>query len=478
MKVLKNYLYNVGYQLLVIIVPLITTPYINRVLGPYGVGINTYTNTIIQYFILFGGMGIALYGNQQIAYVRDDPFEKAKMFWEIQILHVIGILGASAVFYMYLIFFAHYKWYMMVQFINLIAAAFDISWFFQGIENFKVTVLRNTVVKIISIILIFVCIRNSKQTATYIFIYALASLIGNLTLWPNLKKEIPVKVNFSNLQLKKHFMPTLELFIPEVAVQIYQTLNKTILGFIVSTNAAGFYYDADTLIKMLLGLVTAFSSVMLPHVANQFSQKKIADIKRVTYLSCNIMSGVSMALAFGIASISLKFAPIFFGSSFKAVGPALLMEAPVIYFAGMSTILGAQYLIPTNQTNAYSISLVLGALGSIVSNFLLIPIFRLYGAIMSTVIAEALVYIYQLYIIGSKKQLNVMLIFDDSLKYLLASISMFGGVFILDRLTSDTVFSIIKEIILGISIYIVMVFILRTKIASLAKQFIQNYFKE
>lgn len=474
MKVIKNYLYSVGYQLLIMIVPLITTPYVNRVLGPHGIGINTYTNTIIQYFILFGGMGIALYGNRQIAYTRNDLLNKAKTFWEIQIVHIVGILIATMVFFIYLIMFAHYKWYMTLQFINLIAAAFDISWFFQGIEDFKVTVLRNTVVKIISIILIFICIHNSTQTSLYILIYALASLIGNFTLWPNLKKELNVKINILDLHPLRHVIPAIGLFIPEVAVQIYQTLNKTILGYIVSTNAAGFYFDSDTIIKMLLGLVTAFSSVMLPHVANQFSKNEVKQIKKITYLSCNVMTSLAMALAFGIASISLKFAPIFFGSSFKAVGPALLMESPVIYFAGISTILGAQYLVPTYQTKAYSMSLILGALGSIISNFILIPLFHLYGAIMSTVIAEIIVYIYQLHIIKSTNQLNMKKLFDDSVKYLLAGICMFIGVFLLDRKLSSAIISIVIEVILGIIIYGGMIFALKTRVASLLIKRIKN----
>lgn len=467
MKVIKNYLYSVGYQLLVMIVPLITTPYVNRVLGPHGIGINTYTNTIVQYFILFGGMGIALYGNRQIAYTRNDPLNKAKTFWEIQIVHIVGILIATMVFFIYLIIFAHYKWYMTLQFINLIAAAFDISWFFQGIEDFKVTVLRNTVVKIISIILIFICIHSNTQTSLYILISALASLIGNFTLWPNLKKELNVKINISDLHPLRHVIPTIGLFIPEVAVQIYQTLNKTILGYIVSTNVAGFYFDSDTIIKMLLGLVTAFSSVMLPHVANQFSKNEVKQVKKITYLSCNIMTSLAMALAFGIASISLKFAPIFFGSSFKAVGPALLMESPVIYFAGISTILGAQYLVPTYQTKAYSMSLILGALGSIISNLVLIPLFHLYGAIMSTVIAEIIVYMYQLHIIKSTNQLSMKKLFNGSAKYLLAGICMFIGVFLLDRKLNSTIVSIVIEVVLGIVIYGGMIFALKTRVASL-----------
>lgn len=339
MKIIRNYLYSVGYQLLIMIVPLITTPYVNRVLGPHGIGINTYTNTIIQYFILFGGFGIALYGNRQIAYVRENPFELTKTFWEIQVVHTIGILAASFIFFIYLICFARYKWYMTLQFINLVAAAFDISWFFQGLENFKITVLRNTIIKLCCIVLIFSFIHSKNDIWLYILIYALSTFLGNLTLWPSLRKNLKMHIKIADLKPWIHFLPTLELFIPEVAVQIYQTLNKTMLGMIVSTNASGYYYNSDTIIKMLLGLVTALSSVMLPHVANRFSNGQLENVKKVTYLSFNIISCVAIALMFGIASISFKFAPLFFGKSFTIVGKAMMLESPVIYFAGLSTIL-------------------------------------------------------------------------------------------------------------------------------------------
>lgn len=469
MKVLKNYIYNASYQLLVMIVPLITTPYVNRILGPKGIGINTYTNTIIQYFILFGGFGIALYGNREIAYVRDSPRKLQETFCEIQIVHTIGILISSIIFFIYLITFSHYKLYMLLQFINLLAAAFDISWFFQGIENFKITVLRNTVIKLSCIMLIFILIHNRHQIGIYILIYAISTFLGNMTLWPSIRNYFQFKIKLLHLHPWRHFIPAVGLFIPEVAVQIYQTLNKTILGLIVSVSAAGFYFDSDTLIKMLLALITSLSTVMLPHVSNQFINGKIKEIKKVTYSSFNIVTCISIAFMFGIASISLKFSILFFGKSFSAVGPAMMLESPVIYFASVSTILGGQYLIPTHQVKAYSTSLVLGAITSIISNFAFIPTFHLYGAVISTVLSEIVVLLYQLYLVKTTKQLEIRKLFDGTIKYLFSGVIMFVVVFSIDRCTGCNFIFILLEVSLGVMVYVVLMLLLHTNIIEIIK---------
>ena len=173
MKVIKNYLYNVGYQVLAIIVPLITSAYVSRVLRPEGVGANAFTNSIIQYFILFASMGIGYYGNRQIAYVRENRKKMAKTFWEIQIVKTIMTLASFIAFEIFMIFYTRQADYMWAQSINLVAVAFDISWFYEGIENFKVTVLKNSFVKIVSMIAIFVFIKNPSDVTLYIIFLAI-----------------------------------------------------------------------------------------------------------------------------------------------------------------------------------------------------------------------------------------------------------------------------------------------------------------
>ena len=190
MTVVKNYLYNIGYQILAIIVPVITSAYIARVLKPEGVGANAFTNSIIQYFLLFCGLGIAYYGNRQVTYVRHNRSEKTQTFWELQVIRIVMTLLTYLVFVIFMMFYTRNKVYMWAQSINLIAIAFDITWYYQGIENFKALVLKNSIVKVLSMIAIFVLVKKPTDVTLYISILAISTLLGNLTLWPNLRKEL------------------------------------------------------------------------------------------------------------------------------------------------------------------------------------------------------------------------------------------------------------------------------------------------
>lgn len=188
MKVLRNYLYNAGYQVLAIIVPLITSPYISRVLHASGVGDNAYTNSIIQYFVMFAALGVGYYGNREIAYVREDRQKCQQLLGDPDLKNLdnsSGIFGLCDLLQIY----TEYTWYLWIQSINVLAVAFDISWLFMGIEDFKRTVIRNTIVKLASMIMIFTLVRDANDVALYIFIIGASTFFGNLILWPYLKRS-------------------------------------------------------------------------------------------------------------------------------------------------------------------------------------------------------------------------------------------------------------------------------------------------
>ena len=314
MKVVRNYLYNVGYQVLAIIVPLITSAYVSRVLRPEGVGANAFTNSIIQYFILFASMGIGYYGNRQIAYVREDSHKMAQTFWEIQIVKTMMTLLSIIAFEIFMMFYTRQPEYMIAQSINLVAVAFDISWFYEGIEDFKVTVLKNSFVKLISMAAIFLLIKGPYDVTLYIVVLAVSTLLGNLTLWPNIKKDLP-KININILNPWRHFLPMAELFIPQIATQVYVQLNKTMLGGMVSETSAGYYQYSDNLVKLILALVTATGTVMLPHVANAVSKGNMREVNQMLYKSFDFVSAVSYPMMFGLAAISLTLAPKYYDNT-------------------------------------------------------------------------------------------------------------------------------------------------------------------
>lgn len=461
MKVIRNYLYNVSYNILNLILPLITGPYVSRKLGVTGVGINSYTNSIVTWFVLFGSIGIAFYGNREIAYVRNNKKLLTKTFIELQILKTITIVISYIVFLILIFFSKNYKYYLMLQSIYIIAALFDISWLYMGVENFKVTVVRNSLIKILSVILILLFIKDRKDLGLYILLLALSTFFGNLTLWPSLKKEL-VKINIQTINPFRHFKGSISLFIPLAAVQLYVGLNKTMLGFLDNPDASGFYDKTDSLIKVMLTLITSLSTVLLPYTAKSVAAGKIKEVKIVLYKSFDFASFIAFPMAFGIASISIKFGSFFYGKGFTVVGYALLLEAIIIIFMSWSSITGNQYLVPTNQVSPYTKSILVGAGVNVILNIPLILTYGVYGGIISTVIAEFSVALYQILYI--KPQIEIKRMFKNVPKYLFSSLIMFIVVFSINIKFNMDFYTLIFEIIIGILIYILMIFITKPTI--------------
>ena len=205
-SVVKNYIYNVLYKILVMIIPLITTPYLSRVLGAENIGIYSYTLSISTYFILFGSLGVAMYGQREIAYVQDDINKRSKCFYEIIFMRFITLGIALVIFYLTFCSNGQYSIYYKILTLEIIGNALDISWYFQGIEEFKKTVIRNTIVKLISVVCIFIFIKSCNDLNKYFIIYVLSTLLGNLSLWFYLPRyTIKFKLKFTSTSKQNKF---------------------------------------------------------------------------------------------------------------------------------------------------------------------------------------------------------------------------------------------------------------------------------
>lgn len=469
MKVIKNYLYNVGYQVLSLIVPLITSAYVSRVLGPEGVGANAFTNSIIQYFILIANIGVGYYGNRQIAYVRKNHQKMSKTFWEIQIIKTMMTILAFIFFEIFMIFYTRQPKYMWAQSINLLAVAVDISWLYEGVEDFKRTVLKSSLVKIVSMIAIFTMIKGPADTTLYMIVLALSTFFGNLTLWPHLRKMLS-KVNFLKLNPWPHFKPALALFIPQIATQVYVQLNRTMVGMMVNESASGFYQYSDSLVKLVLSLVTATGTVMLPHVSNAFAEGNMKKVNNMLYTSFDFISALAYPCMFGLAAVSLTLAPKYYGAAYVPVGKAMFIESIVILMIGWSNAIGMQYLLPLNKIKEFNISVTMGAFVNIILNFPLIYWWGLNGAMWSTVLSEVAVTIYQLWIV--KDLLSYRALFKGNWKYLVSGLLMFIVVFCMNRNLKDSWLMLFFEVIVGMTIYIIFMLIFKTPIIYRAKELI------
>lgn len=474
----KNYIYNLIYQILVMIIPLITTPYLSRVLGAENIGIYSYTLSITTYFILFGSLGVAMYGQREVAYVQEDIKERSKVFYEIFIMRAITLFISLFIFYLTFCLHGEYSVYYKILIFEMIANALDISWYFQGLEEFKKTVARNIIVKLISVFCIFMFVKNSNDLNKYFIIYVLSNLLGNLSLWIYIPKYI-TKVRLKELNIIKHLKPTIMLFIPQVATQIYTVLDKTMLGVLIyDKSEVGYYEQAQKIIKLLMAIATSFGTVMMPRIAATYSKGDSKKVREYMSNSFAFISLLTFPLMFGIVSIAYKFVPLFYGSGYDKVAPLMCVISPIIVFIGLSNVTGTQYLLPTKQQNKYTISVIIGAMVNFLLNLLLIKNYASIGASIATVIAEFCVTLTQFILI--RKEINIKEIFLIIYKYLIASIIMFCCSILVGYLIKNNFISILIQIILSSLVYFVVLLIMKDKmiiegIAILKNKIIKKY---
>lgn len=471
MKIVKNFLFNVSYQVFILLVPLVTTPYISRVLGSEGVGINAYTNSIIQYFILFGTIGINTYGNRQIAYSRGNSKNVSQDFWEISILRFITIAIAYGAFLVYLNIVHEYHTYFFAQSFQIIAAALDISWFFMGLENFKITVIRNFIIKIISLICIFTMVKNTNDLGAYILILSLSLLFGNLSLWGYLKRYVS-RPDFRKLKLLKHIQPSIALFIPQVAIQIYLVLNKTMLGSISGVRSAGYFEYSDRIVKIVLAIVTSIGTVMLPRMASIYANRDYNKLKQYMYTTGDFINFLSIPLMFGLAAIAPKFSVWFMGKEFAITGNLMVVESTVIFLIGWGVMLGNQYLIPTNQIRKYTYAVSASAVVNLILNVPLIYTMGVTGATIATVASEITSTGLQLYFI--RRQISIFKLFSGFWKYLLAGLIMFIIIRTVNNLWDMNFITLIIEALIGVCVYIGLCLTLRVPFMKVVMKFLRE----
>lgn len=455
----KNYLYNTFYQILTMITPLITAPYISRVLGSSGVGIYSYTNSIVTYFTLFAALGTASYGQREIAMHRDSKEESSKLFWEIELLSVATTLTVTFAWVVWIIVSSEYSAYYGILTLSLVAVAFDISWYFAGFELFKYIVIRNTIVKLTGIVLLFIFVKTRNDVEIYIGIMASTGLLGNISMWTYLPKLLG-KVDLHTLRPLKHFKQTFAYFIPTIATSVYTVLDKTMIGAITkSSDQNGYYEQATKIVRMVESLLFSLNTVMTSRQSYLFAEKRYDEIKNKINKSFDFLFGIAVAAMFGLQGIAANFVPWFFGEGYDAVIPLIYVMAPLPLVICVSNVLGSQYLTPSGQRVRSSKGIIAGAIVNFVLNSLLIPFYASIGATVASVIAEAVISI--IYMHMSKGYASWRNLWSMSWKKFIAGVVMCVSVVFIGKGHSGSIIITIVQIIVGGLGYALLLFVLK-----------------
>ena len=421
MKVLKNYAYNLSYQLLVIILPIITTPYVTRVFSSDDLGTYGYFNSIVTYFILLATLGVANYGTKVISGHRN---EINKNFWGIYSLQ-LGATVLSLTLYCLLCLTLPFMQNPVAYILglSLVSKSLDISWLFQGLEDFRKITVRNITVKLVGVISIFLFVKSANDLYLYVFLLTIFELLGQLSMWLPAREFIG-RPHFSIEYARHHLKPVILLFLPPVAISLYITLDRTMLGALASTKDVGIYDQALKLVNILLTLVTSLGSVMLPRVANLLATGDHRAVNKLHEMSFLIYNLVIFPMMAGILIVNDDFVQFFLGQDFQDARYAIAIMIFRMFFIGWTNIMGIQILIPHNQNKEFMISTTAPAIISVGLNLLFLPKLGYIGAAIVSVLTEALVWAIQLYF--TRRYLKEVPIIGSMTKIVLASAIMYG----------------------------------------------------
>ncbi|WP_270832527.1 flippase [Faecalibacillus intestinalis] len=455
----KNIIYNSLYQILIYIIPLITTPYISRVLGAEKIGVYSYANSIAYYFAMFIILGLNNYGNRTIAKVNNDKDQLSDAFINIYSMQFIVGVIVLFIYIFYVIFISSNKLMAAIFIIYIISSLIDINWFYFGMEQFKLTVMRNTFIKLATTVSLFLFVKTKTDIYLYALILCLGSLFSQIFLWSQISKFIILKKPTAR-KIISHIKPNFILFIPVIAISLYKIMDKIMLGILANKTEVGYYESSERLINIPIGLITALGTVMLPRITNLMANNENEQAKKYLNISLEFALAVSSALSFGIMAVSDIFVPIFYGTGFEKCVTLFCILMPSTIFLAAANVLRTQFLIPKLKDKIYIISVFTGAFVNLIINVMLIPQYYSIGAAFGTLFAEASVCIYQFY----KTRMEVS--YSKGLKrgfmYVLIGAFMFLMVKSIDFKINSYLLLCIKVLVGGI-FYIVGIIIINMK---------------
>lgn len=437
--------------------PLITFPYAARILMADGIGQVNFFSSIISYISLFTCLGIPLYAIRETARVRDNQKELSKTVTEILLLHSgLTLLGYVAVFiiaYTVPKVMVDIPLFLLLS-TSIIFTAIGCEWFYQGVEDFKYITIRAITIKTLCVILLFLLVK-SKEDLLYYAVYSVIGSVGNNVFnFFRLRKYVKLKlIDFNELRPLRHLKPTLRIFVLNLVISIYVNLDTVMLGFLKDSTAVGYYTGATKLTKMLLGIVSSLSTVMIPRLSNLIQNGQYNEFKLLAQKAVDFVVMLSLPLFLGLLVTAPYLIRLFCGDSYEPSISTLQIVSPILLFIAMSNVLGVQILYPQGKEDIVVKCTIAGALVNFTLNMFLIPMFANDGAAIATCAAEFMVTFVML-IIG-RKSLPIEYSVKRYANYLIGGGLMFIALFAIRTFVFlPSALLLLLHVLIGIIIYI------------------------
>lgn len=424
MSTRKNTLYNMAYRLFSMLLPLVTAPWLSRAVGAEGVGLYGYAWAISYTFCLVGMLGLENYGPRAIAQVKDVPAALDRTFsaiWRMQLL----VAGVTLLIWCAYVFFVAGAERLISFHLTLMSVSclVNVDWCLMGLDQFRPIALRNTAVKLLAAAAVFLFVRTPEDLWVYAFVWSLSTFLGCLSCLFSLRGRVhAVRVTWREALV--HLKPCAILSISVIAVSVYRQMDKVMIGALADMVQTGLYENAEKIILCLSGFISAIGTVMLPKISHMTAQGRMDDVRRHMDASMELVMCMVCALAFGLASVAMEFAPLFYGAEFTQSGTLMILLSVTLLSIGFANVIRTQWVLPQKRDAIFIKSVLTGAGVNVVLNAALIPFFGAIGAAIATIAAELSVPVVQFVIL--RKELPYARYLRYGLTY-----SAIGGIMLL-----------------------------------------------
>lgn len=387
-SVKKNFTFQFLCQVVILVIPLITSPYLTRTLGGTSLGVYSYTYSIAYYFVVFAMLGINRHGQRIILQTRENLIELRKSFWSLFVVHAVASILALLAYAIYVFFICSDDVNVaFAQTIYVTSALFDLTWLFYGLEKFKIVTIRNAVIKVITTNCIFAFIKSPSDVVLYTLIMALSTCLGQIVLFPQVMHAIP-PIRFGREDLQKHIKPLFTLFVAAIAISIYTVFDKTLLGILTTKESVAYYEYSNKIINIPTTFIGIISTVLYPRACQYAAIGDYKGMRSNMEKSLTVSNLIGFASAFGLWAIADRFSLLYYGEEFAICGGIISIMCPLILISGIGEAVRSQCIYPLKMDMAMVKVVSLNAVVNLVLSAAFIPSFGVYGAVIGSISAE------------------------------------------------------------------------------------------
>ena len=471
-SVKRNYIYSLSYQIFSLIMPFITSPYIARILGPENVGTFSFISTYVSYFVLLGRLSIDLYGSRELSYVKNDLTKKSEVFWNLALLNFTNLLIALVIYFAWLLIYKPVNGlFYALSSLTLFSSMLDITWLFSAHEEFGMIALRNFIVRIISVVSIFVFVKSPNDLVNYFLINLITPFVINASMLRYINRYVTfIKPTFLNAY--KRYPKVLKISLPNLAVSVYTMLDKLLLGTISGNEYLGYYDYSKRIVAMALTVVSSMTPIMMVKMSGHFKNNDLSLVRGYVAKSFKFSVFSSVLIFSLLISAVPEFIPWFYGSNFSTTIKLIQILSPTIIAVAMGTVAGHQFLLSIGKENLLSLALVIGAVISFSLNILLIPRYDALGASLTSLVTEVTITII-LYITISR-YMDVKELFRQNYKFFLFSLAVIIPLRIIGTKMGPSVLTNLLQVALGTIIYLLLSFVFDKDIHSYMKDVVNK----